>query len=83
MIHFQEVGQIQRAALTYVHCDGEIAGWREAAAEHRELSSCSDDPQWGVGSRREPQQEGHMCILTAGSHWYKQKPTQHCKAVVV
>ena len=51
MIHFQEVEQIQRAALTHVHCDGEIAGWREAAAEHRELSSCSmtHSGGWGAG----------------------------------
>ena len=66
-----------------------ISSWQEAATscmQHRESASvlCDDVDGWdghGVGGRLKA---GNICILIADSHCHKQqKPTQHCKAVIL
>ena len=38
---------------------------------------------WGGRHEREVQEGGDICILMAVSHIVQQKPTQHCKAIIL
>ena len=65
-----------------------ISSWQEAAVCSTGSSAsvlCDDADGWDGGwGRREAQEGGDICILRADSHCHKQqKPTQHCKAVIL